>query len=267
MAELPLTALVGQLMPALDQAFPTDLVDVLARFLRGQRWRYRGRADAGGLRPGPARLRAPGRAGDVRAAGAGRGQRPRPGVPVAGGRPGARGRRDDDGARAGQPALRAARRAARAHARRAGRRDGRGAAPGRHRGGVRDLRRQPLHGHVRAGPPAEAARAGRGDAVEPAAGPRLRRPALRGGRPADAGVRRGRRLLRLQRRVRGALHLGHRRDGARHRREPARLADGVRAAQRPPAPAPRWPTRSRRRTTRCTSSSTATPAISARSSS
>jgi serine phosphatase RsbU (regulator of sigma subunit) len=32
--EVPLTALVGQLMPALDQAFPTDLVDVLAGFLQ-----------------------------------------------------------------------------------------------------------------------------------------------------------------------------------------------------------------------------------------
>jgi serine phosphatase RsbU (regulator of sigma subunit) len=32
-ADLPLTALVGELMPALDQAFPTDLVDVLAGFL------------------------------------------------------------------------------------------------------------------------------------------------------------------------------------------------------------------------------------------
>ena len=31
--DVPLTALVGRLLPALDQAFPTDLVDVLARFL------------------------------------------------------------------------------------------------------------------------------------------------------------------------------------------------------------------------------------------
>lgn len=32
-SEVPFTALVGRLMPALDGAFPTDLVDVLARFL------------------------------------------------------------------------------------------------------------------------------------------------------------------------------------------------------------------------------------------
>lgn len=33
-ADVPLPALVGRLMPVLDQAFPTDLVDVLAEFLR-----------------------------------------------------------------------------------------------------------------------------------------------------------------------------------------------------------------------------------------